>query len=105
MHHIGDYFSFSIPMWTDKGKYVGHRVGDELWIDGMTVGRFFEDGKIFGPDGRYWGEVDANGCIRQKPGNKYLIRPRFIPKQGPRLPKLPDKIIDRRPGRLLPPRL
>ncbi len=44
-------------LWTWRGTWFGYREGRELWThDGRHVGRFVDD-MVYGPSGRYLGEV------------------------------------------------
>lgn len=52
-------------LWTWGGRCFGYREGSELWTyDGKHVGRFNGNNEVFGPDGRYLGEIINDRLIR-----------------------------------------
>ncbi len=53
-------------LWTWRGAWFGYREGWVLWAsDGRQVGQFV-DGLVYGPSGRYLGEVRAGRLVTHR---------------------------------------
>jgi hypothetical protein len=64
--------------WT--GKPFGFRDGDDLWTErGRHVGVFY-DREVYGPDGRYLGELMALNRLVTDIAKKQRTKPGFAPK-------------------------
>jgi hypothetical protein len=65
-------------LWTWSGRSFGYREGDSLFArEGSEVGRFRDD-EIFGPDGRYTGELRRGRLITNR--RKRKRRGSFTPR-------------------------
>ncbi len=53
-------------LWTWRGTWFGYREGPVLWAsDGRQVGQFVDD-LVYGPSGRYLGEVRAGRLVTHR---------------------------------------
>ena len=68
--------------WTWGGECFGYRIDDGLFThDGREVGRFSEK-EIYGPDGRYLGEVMNDNRLITCLGKRNWVSGRFAPRSG-----------------------
>lgn len=69
-------------MWTWGGKSFGYRSGESLFsYKGREVGRFHGD-EIYGPDGRYLGEVMNGNRLISNRAKRGWVRSSFAPRLG-----------------------
>jgi hypothetical protein len=76
--------------WTWGGTYFGYRIGDNLFTHGgKHVGKFHDEGEIYGADGRYLGEVRRERRLITKRSKQARRRARFIPRtRTPRMRRM-----------------
>jgi hypothetical protein len=66
-------------LWTWGGTSFGYRDADNLWThDGRHVGRFY-DADVYGPDGRYLGELRNKNRLITNLSKKSWTRAPFMP--------------------------
>lgn len=66
-------------MFTWGGRSFGYKDGENLWTySGKHVGKFHDD-EIYGPDGRYLGEL-KNSKLISKTSRKSRRKSRFTPR-------------------------
>lgn len=68
-------------MYTWGGRSFGYKDGGNLWTySGKHVGRFHDD-EVYGPDGRYLGEL-KNGKLISRTSRKSRRKSRFTPRMN-----------------------
>ena len=69
-------------LWTWGGTSFGYRSDDALFTHkGKQVGRFHDD-EVYGPDGRYLGEIKSENRLITNRSKKSRIRSGFTPRPG-----------------------
>lgn len=67
-------------LWTWSGRCFGYQKGKNLWTyAGKHVGRIIND-EIYGPDGRYLGEIKKSNRLITKVSKKSYRKSTFSPK-------------------------
>src|SRR5690349_14146823 len=66
-------------LWTWGGEYFGYRIDEKLFAYyGLQVERIYQD-EIYGPDGRYLGEIKNEKRLITQKGKKLWAKPGFSP--------------------------
>jgi hypothetical protein len=66
-------------LWNWGGEFFGYREGDALFAYyGLQIGAF-EGDEVYGPDGRYIGEIMSNERLATCTSKKDWEQPGFIP--------------------------